>query len=142
MDDTAAKSSGYFRLIRKSGIPNQLPILLAMLFFLLLLFGCAKEDNLALQNDMATTSDVAGDKIKAHYEVTNLVSDVSEYNPEIIDTNLVNAWGIAISPTGVFWISAADKQRSVVYNDEGETLRPPVTMDGEPTGQVFNPTTG
>src|SRR6187399_1884649 len=110
MDDTAAKSSGYFRLQRKSGIPNQLPILLAMLFFLLFLLGCSKDDTLALQNDIATTSDATGGKLKAHYEVTNLVSDVSEYNPEIIDTNLVNAWGIAISPTGVFWISAADRQ--------------------------------
>jgi uncharacterized protein (TIGR03118 family) len=144
MDDTAVNFSGKTRLSRKSPIPNLFPLLLNMLLLLLFTLGCNKDDNLALENniDESTTSNAAHDKIKAPYEVTNLVSDVSEYNPTIIDTNLVNAWGIAISPTGVFWISAAETELSVVYNDEGEALRPPVTMDGDPTGQVFNSTTG
>ena len=104
-----------------------------------------KDENLLSKNEGINDSNLANaasGKIKAGYEVTNLVSDVAEYNPVIIDTNLVNAWGIALSPTGVFWISAADKHLSVIYNDEGETLRPPVTMDGYPTGQVFNFSTG
>lgn len=144
MDDTAVKNSTNGSSSKKSSVSNLLSILMAMLFFLLFMAGCNKDENDALADATAenTAANAAHDKIKPHYEVTNLVSDVSEYNPTIIDTNLVNAWGIAISPTGVFWISAAETDLSVVYNDEGETLRPPVTMDGEPTGQVFNSSTG
>jgi len=114
---------------------------LLLIMFLFFNSGCSKLDNITPQNNDSLDYR-GGDKVKHGYEVTNLVSDVEEYNPEIIDTNLINAWGIALSPSGVFWISAADAHLSVIYNDEGETLRPPVTMDGNPTGQVFNGTTG
>src|SRR6187399_640384 len=118
MDETSAKGSGEgnqittrFNLFRF--IPF-LPLLLLITF----IFSCAKDDSLLLKNEGVgtVTSNVKSDKMKIGYEVTNLVSDVAEYNPVIIDTNLVNAWGIALSPTGVFWISAADKKLSVIYN--------------------------
>jgi uncharacterized protein (TIGR03118 family) len=110
----------------------------------LFIFGCSKDEvvtDVSNLNDEAIT-ERGGIKIHGIYEVTNLVSDVAEYDPEIIDPNLVNAWGMALSPTGAFWISAADAQLSVIYDDEGVTLRPPVTMDNNPTGQVFNSSTG
>lgn len=110
-----------------------------LLSFILFSIGCTKDENVVpanLDNRGEPTTKVMG------YEVTNLVSDVAEYHPNIIDPNLVNAWGMAISPTGVFWISAAETELSVIYNDEGEPLRKPVTMDGEPTGQVLNRTAG
>jgi uncharacterized protein (TIGR03118 family) len=118
-------------------------MLMLLLFFFVFIWGCSKDENVIpknLTND--TVVDSRGDKVRPGYEQTNLVSDVAEYNPEIIDPNLVNAWGIAISPKGTFWISAADAHLSVIYNDEGETLRPPVTMTGYPTGQVYNGTSG
>jgi len=144
MDETSAKGSGEvnqnttrFNLFRF--IPF-LPLLLLITF----IFSCAKDESLLLKNEStgADISNVKGDKMKIGYEVTNLVSDVAEYNPTIIDTNLVNAWGIALSATGVFWISAEGTHLSTIYNDDGMTLRAPVTMDGAPTGQVFNFSTG
>jgi uncharacterized protein (TIGR03118 family) len=145
MDETSAKGSGGV-----NQIPNRFNLLrfipfLPLLFLIAFIFSCAKDENLMPKNagiSEADMTNVQSDKMKKGYEVTNLVSDAAEYNPNIIDSNLVNAWGIALSPTGVFWISAADKKLSVIYNDEGMTLRPPVTMDGFPTGQVFNSSTG
>jgi hypothetical protein len=93
----------------------------------LFIFSCTKDENIVPKNanDEVSPDTRGSDKVKPNYEVTNLVSDTDEYNPERIDSNLVNAWGIALSPTGVFWISAADRQLSVIYNDEGDQLRPP-----------------
>jgi len=117
-------------------------MLILLLFFFVFIWGCAKDENAIPKNLTNDTSLDSRAKAAAGFEQTNLVSDVAEYNPEIIDPNLVNAWGIAISPKGTFWISAADAHLSVVYNDEGETLRPPVMMTGYPTGQVYNGTDG
>jgi uncharacterized protein (TIGR03118 family) len=97
-------------------------------------------------NSSASAADQSGSNgvngILRGYSVVNLVSDVDEYAPLHIDTNLVNAWGMAFGPTGGIWISAADKDLSTIYNKMGETLRAPVSVDGGPTGQVFNSTTG
>ena len=82
------------------------------------------------------------------FEQTNLVADQSGFNAEIIDTNLVNAWGIAVAPSGPIWISANHTGVSTIYNKDGMTLRPPVTIPlppgsfgGSPTGVVYNSTT-
>ncbi|HZV68970.1 MAG TPA: TIGR03118 family protein [Saprospiraceae bacterium] len=107
---------------------------------LLVLFssGCTDESVLPANDDLDNRG---GTTAGGYFKQTNLVSDVAEYNANIIDPNLVNAWGIAIGSTGAFWISAAETELSVIYDDEGVTLRPPVTMEGDPTGQVFNATT-
>jgi len=110
-------------------------VYLMLFMFLLFIAGCLKDENVLPQS-------LENRGLQMGYEVTNLVSDVAEYKPNIIDPNLVNAWGIAIGPTGAFWISAAETELSVIYDDEGNTLRKPVTMEGDPTGQVFNGTTG
>ena len=111
---------------------------LMVLMFLLFNAGCTKDDALAPSTDPSVDTRSSLEKIRLGYEVTNLVADVEGYDAAIIDPNLVNAWGIAISPNGAFWISAAETELSTIYSDEGVTLRPPVTMEGEPTGQVFN----
>lgn len=63
----------------------------------------------------------------------------------ITDPNLVNAWGIALSPTGgAFWVS--DNHTGVTTLYTGDVAGSPfskatltVTIpDGSPTGQVFN----
>lgn len=124
---------------------------LLLLALLLSGLGCTK-DNLSPSRSTAFIPDTLEARelgmehkatpVKEGYEVTNLVSDVAEYNPRLLDPNLVNAWGIAIGPTGAFWISAGYTSLSVIYDDEGNTLRAPVTMQGEPTGQVYNGTSG
>ena len=77
------------------------------------------------------------------YHQTNLVADTLGFNAAIIDPNLVNAWGVAIVPSGPIWISANHTSLSTIYNRTGTALRPPVTIEegnGAPTGQVFNTT--
>lgn len=85
------------------------------------------------------------------YNVTNLVSNGSvpaAWN----DPNLVNAWGVAYSPTGPFWISDNGSGLATVYNGAGApqslvvTVAPPngspAGTTSAPTGQVFNSSTG
>jgi uncharacterized protein (TIGR03118 family) len=140
--------------------PKKLPFTKYILIFLSFLFvnmGCRKE----VQTDPNTNSDpniafapgtgmafsdAGGGR---DFTVVNLVSDVHKYHPQFIDPNLVNAWGVAFGPTGGIWVSAADKGLSTIYNKNGNTLRPPVSIPfetdpngGAPTGQVFNETSG
>ncbi len=82
------------------------------------------------------------------FEQTNLVADTSGYHATILDANLVNAWGIAVAPSGPFWIAANHTGVSTIYNKDGATLRPPVSIPlpggatgGSPTGVIFNSTT-
>ncbi len=78
----------------------------------------------------------------------NLVADLSSFSPQRVDPNLMNAWGIAINPNnGIVWISANHSGLAVVYNQNGDQARTPVTIPtpdssagGAPTGVVFNPT--
>ena len=82
------------------------------------------------------------------YEQTNLVSDVPGFGAAVIDSNLVNPWGITEAPSGPIWISDNGTGLSSIYNNSGISLRPPVTIPGPdsvaggtPTGVVFNSTT-
>ncbi|HYK75591.1 MAG TPA: TIGR03118 family protein [Daejeonella sp.] len=81
------------------------------------------------------------------YLQTNLVSDTAAFGTTIIDANLVNAWGLAFGQTGAAWISSNGKGLSVIYDQNGNTLLPPVTIPaqgaagtGSPTGVVSNTT--
>lgn len=63
------------------------------------------------------------------------------------DPNLVNAWGIALSPTGPFWISDNGTGLSTVYDSTGDPQSLVVTIPpasgnsvGSPTGVVYNST--
>ena len=145
MTDTFRSAGEVKEVAIRTGHTPWKSVYFTLLMLVMFLISCSKDEIVSPRNDTGLNSlDTRNEKIKKGYEVTNLVSDVAEYDPEIIDTNLVNAWGIAIggNGNGAFWISAADRDLSVIYDDEGNTLRPPVTMDGEPTGQVANGTTG
>lgn len=89
------------------------------------------------------------------YALQNLVANRQIYMPEIIDAQMVNAWGIAIRPAGAgghFWINNTDTGTVSLYvGDVGETklfqddvkliTLPPADPKAEhsaPTGQVFN----
>src|ERR1700712_4283408 len=84
---------------------------------------------------------------RVNVKQVNLVADTAGYNASKIDTNLVNAWGIAAVPNGPLWISSNHKGLSTVYDKTGQALRAPVTVPsiapgqtGAPTGVIFNST--
>lgn len=84
----------------------------------------------------------------AAYAEHNLVSDLAGM-ADNTDTNLVNPWGIAFSPTGPFWIADNRTGLSTVYDSTGAvqslvvTVPPPANgkPPGTPTGMAFNGST-
>src|SRR5690349_2732509 len=85
------------------------------------------------------------------YEQHNLVSDQAGHADQT-DANLVNPWGLAITPTGPWWVADNGTGNSTLYRGDGTPVpnatTPLVvkipsangTEDGEPTGIVFNGT--
>jgi uncharacterized protein (TIGR03118 family) len=79
------------------------------------------------------------------FRQTNLVADQPGM-AQLTDPSLVNAWGLASSPTSPLWVS--DNGADVTTRYRGGTPGTPVTKvsvdvsipGGAPTGQVFNPT--
>jgi uncharacterized protein (TIGR03118 family) len=88
--------------------------------------------------------------MSAGFLQTNLVSDqpnqTSFTNPP--DSNLINPWGLAYSPTGVFWVADNHSGSATLYNSSGTAIPlvvniPPASGSaagtlGSPTGTVFN----
>jgi uncharacterized protein (TIGR03118 family) len=92
---------------------------------------------------------IAGSANAVEFTVTNLVSDGAA--PAVTtDPDLVNAWGLARSPTGPFWVSDAGTGLSTIYDGSGAKLGLTVTIPtapggsppSSPTGIVFNGTSG
>ena len=81
------------------------------------------------------------------YRQTNLVSDQPGV-AQIMDPNLVNAWGLAAGPTTPLWV--ADNGMSVATIYPGAVAGMPISIAPlvvsvpalDPTGQVFNGTMG
>lgn len=86
------------------------------------------------------------------YKQFNLVSDIPHFAVRT-DPNLVNPWGIALSPTGLIWIADNGTGVSTVYYSNGKpfpkpsaplivTIPPPAGLNATatPTGVVFNST--
>lgn len=82
------------------------------------------------------------------YHQKNLVSDLPGV-AKLQDPNLVNAWGLAHSPTGPWQVSDNGTGLSTRYMSNGKgvppvvTIPPPSSTPGAtaaPTGTVFNPT--
>jgi len=90
-------------------------------------------------------SSAHADEIK--YQQVNLVSDLPGV-AVLLDTNLVNAWGISFSPATPFWVSDNGTGLATLYavtNDASgmtqvvkQSLEVTIPGDGTPTGQVFN----
>ena len=82
----------------------------------------------------------------ASFTATNLVSDDAGLHPaSITDAGLVNAWGLAYSPTGPFWASSNGTGQAQVYRVNPSTqattkvgLTVAIPGIGNVTGQVFN----
>lgn len=100
-------------------------ILLLLITCFVVVSGCEDDDNANPEES---------------YEQVKLVGDVSALGAAKIDSNLVNAWGMAIGPTGAFWISSTEKDLTTIYDRIGTTLLTPIAVEGEPTGVVYNPT--
>lgn len=90
-------------------------------------------------------------KASDFYGQTNLVADQSGANHT--DANLVNAWGIVMTPTSPVWISDNHSGVSTVYDGNGVAVGAPLVVQipapagapagtaGSPTGIVANPST-
>ena len=86
------------------------------------------------------------------YAATSLVVDAAPtpgYANETtrqLDTNLVNAWGLAFNPAGFVWVADNGTSKSTLYDGNGVPQSLVVTLaDGQagpakPTGIVFNGT--
>jgi uncharacterized protein (TIGR03118 family) len=77
------------------------------------------------------------------YQQINLVSDVVGYGATKVNPNMTNAWGIAIGPTGAFWIAGNGKAVTTIYDRDALELLPAISLNGSaPTGVVYNNTSG
>src|SRR5258708_12729706 len=63
---------------------------------------------------------------------TNLVADTAGFGAARIDTNLLNAWGIAAAPGGPIWVLANHKGGGVVSHNIGHAVRTPFTIPSLP----------
>src|SRR5436853_6499606 len=81
------------------------------------------------------------------YSWTNLQSDIAGVATHL-DRNLVNPWGMAVSPNGTIWVSDNGTGVSTLYRQDGTAVPLVVTIPtaarnkegGNPTGVVFNST--
>jgi uncharacterized protein (TIGR03118 family) len=76
------------------------------------------------------------------YKQHNLVSD-GAIQADIVDPDLVNAWGLAASATSPWWVADNATGKSTLYNgNTGAKQGLVVSVPGAPTGIVFNGGTG
>jgi uncharacterized protein (TIGR03118 family) len=75
----------------------------------------------------------------------NLVGNNENDNPQYVDPNLVNAWGISFSPTYQSWVSSQGRGICNIYTIDGATTGSSINIlkegnpgAGGPTGQVCN----
>jgi uncharacterized protein (TIGR03118 family) len=95
-------------------------------------------------NPMMCKRENLQDQKAASVTQTNLIADQPE-SAKMIDTGLVNAWGLAFNPSGVAWLSANGTGLALAYDAAGNskirvTVPPPQggQPPSAPTGQVFN----
>ena len=115
--------------------------------YLIGIFGLCLIVNSGCHDDDNGNSDVTPASTSTGYQEVRLVADTAGYGAGRIDTNLRNAWGIAIGPTGNLWIAANGKNVAVVYDRNGATQRVPIVIatsnsaeSASPTGLVYNAT--
>lgn len=86
---------------------------------------------------------------QTHVRVVRLVSDQAGM-AATTDPDLVNAWGLAFSPTSPLWVANNGTSTSTLYTGATDPATPltqvplvvKIPAGGAPTGVVFNPTTG
>ena len=84
-----------------------------------------------------TVSDTSGNSATsaAFYKQTNLVTDsqtnlaADGFAPAAhVDTNLINPWGIAFSPSGPFWVANNNTGTTTLYDGSGASQSSPITI--------------
>jgi uncharacterized protein (TIGR03118 family) len=70
--------------------------------------------------------------------VRKLVSDPGGSAALVHDVTLVNAWGLAASPTGPWWTANEARGASSLFAADGRKQALSVTVEGGPTGIVYN----
>jgi uncharacterized protein (TIGR03118 family) len=75
------------------------------------------------------------------YVLTRLVSDPGSV-ALVHDVALVNAWGLAASPTGPWWTANEARATSTIFAADGHKQALAVAVEGGPTGVVFNEGSG
>jgi uncharacterized protein (TIGR03118 family) len=70
------------------------------------------------------------------YVVHRLVSDEQRRTP-LVDRRLVNAWGLAASPTGPWWTGNEASSTSTLYSGAGVKQLLTVSVAGGPTGVAY-----
>jgi uncharacterized protein (TIGR03118 family) len=128
---------------------TNIKILIAGILTITCFYAC-KKDISSGSKTPGTNNNITSDFFTANFAgaQVNLVSDTAGFNASLIDSNLVNAWGMATPPGGPIWISANGKGVSTIYDrTTGQTLKAPVTIPaamtgqtGAPTGVIFNST--
>jgi uncharacterized protein (TIGR03118 family) len=58
------------------------------------------------------------------------------------DPQLVNAWGLAASPEGPWWVANEGRSTSTLYAGDGQKQALSIAVPGGPTGIVFNAGSG
>src|SRR6476660_2104113 len=104
---------------------------------------CTKIGLLFLGAAMFTVASARADT----YSWTNFQSDIAGV-AQHTDANLVNPWGMAVSPGGTIWVSDNGTGVSTLYHQDGTAVNLVVTIPtaarnkegGNPTGVVFNST--
>ncbi len=76
----------------------------------------------------------------AAYKSRDLAADQAAPGVNV-DANLQNAWGIAITPTGVVMVTDNAIDKATTYNDVGTVQSGGLPVPGLPTGVVYNNTT-
>ena len=81
------------------------------------------------------------------FQTFPLVADTLGYQARIVDKNLTNPWGMALTDAQRFWVAGNHSGVSTIYNGAGEIQGSPVTIPsadsgtpGAPTGLVQNTT--
>ena len=114
-----------------------------------LLVACADEHNAvpSLAPEFSSQGVSAASAASRFYGQHNLLSD-GAVSADLVDTNLVNGWGLVSGPTTPWWISDNGKGRSTLYSVGSGTIPLVVRVPGAmgqpaaPTGVVFNGGTG
>src|SRR5262245_60009350 len=71
------------------------------------------------------------------YRATMLVSDLPNIAAHT-DTNLVNAWGLAVTAHGNLIVCATETSLVGIYQPNGERIGDYIEVDEEPTGVEIN----
>lgn len=92
----------------------------------------------------------------SEYHQTNLISDLDNQGAQLVDKNLLNAWGLAFGPATPLWVADNNAGVATVYRiavgggsvtNAGLVVSVPGGRDStgdssSPSGEVFNPSTG